>query len=224
MGGSVEQGHPPILTARAVNINHSHDLAQRAARSMLTYAIAAGEQLLTAKKAVPHGSFGDWCRENLTFSYDTAAQYMRAARIASKSVDLHNFDGGIRAFLDAHADRPKNNDTLRTMDKDEARKVLGMVRMAETAEYNPAEAAVASEMLARMANSANENEASVAQEMIDRLGKKFGLTGEEAEVAQTSCARDASRGPISRHPWRTGTFFARRLEPPDGTATPLKDS
>ncbi len=38
--------------------------------------------------------------------------------------------------------------------------------------------------LSRLADSPNENEATVAKEMLDKIGKKFGMTGEEARFAR----------------------------------------
>lgn len=96
----------PILTARAQRINTAHRNALAAGRSMLAYTIEAGQELLEVKAGLKHGEFMPWCEANLTAKYDTVAQYMRAAKAAAgKPVDLHNFEGGLRTFLDAHAER-----------------------------------------------------------------------------------------------------------------------
>lgn len=71
---------------------------------MLAEAARAGEALLAAKKMVKHGEFEKWVEANCRCAYATAREYMRVAR-NSKVMDLQHFDGGIRAFLDATAER-----------------------------------------------------------------------------------------------------------------------
>ena len=69
----------------------------------------------------------------------------------------------INAALDAIAEKPSTPaDAPPVLDKDTAERLL---------------------KLSRLANSPNENEAAVAQEMLDKVAKKFGMTGEEAEIA-----------------------------------------
>jgi hypothetical protein len=59
-------------------------------------------KVLGVKRQVKHGEFKAWVAANCRCSYKTASEYMRVAR-HSECLDLQTFDGGIRAFLDAHA-------------------------------------------------------------------------------------------------------------------------
>ncbi|WP_454683505.1 hypothetical protein [Ancylobacter moscoviensis] len=87
-------------------------------KSMLMEAKRAGEALLAAKEALKaerkayvgpeQGAppvFVDWVKTNTGVAYSTAASYMRVANL-SKVLDLQNFSGGLRAFLDAHTEQP----------------------------------------------------------------------------------------------------------------------
>ncbi|WP_337996267.1 hypothetical protein [Oleispirillum naphthae] len=93
------------LDALARDINYAHGSILEATSSMLKWARRAGEFLIEAKKQCPHGTFKDWVEANTRVKYDTAKEYMQVAK-RSKTVDLHLFDGGIRAFLDATRERP----------------------------------------------------------------------------------------------------------------------
>ncbi|MFG1300561.1 DUF3102 domain-containing protein [Xanthobacter sp. V3C-3] len=98
-----------------------------AGKRMLLWAEIAGHHLLKAKAKVQHGEFKAWIEKNCAAPYDTAVQYMRVAKIASsKNVEVHTFDGGIRAFLEAHSTpRPKTTcPNVTTIDRDDAAHAL----------------------------------------------------------------------------------------------------
>lgn len=69
------------LVDKASAIRAEHEAAQRCASEAVAHAIRAGELLLEAKAAVPHGAFGIWLASNVAFSTRTAQGYMRLARL-----------------------------------------------------------------------------------------------------------------------------------------------
>lgn len=177
----------PLIGVMASIINNDHRRAVEASKSMLSFAIHAGAGLLKVKKMLPHGEFGAWCRENLEFSYDRAMRYMRAAKLG---VDP-NYGGTLEAALDAIAVKTPEQQPggIQPLDTSTADRII---------------------KLSRMANSGNENEAAVAQEMIDRLGKKFGMTGEEAETAAKKlCPEPPTHEELVK---RAGEFNAKLAE------------
>lgn len=147
----------------AREINDAHRQVRMHAKGMLLEAKRAGEALLVAKQQCKHGEFKAWVKAHCSVSYDTAKEYMRVARLG-KGVDLHLFDGGIRAFLDAHAEpkaqpkAPKANPFTRV----DAEHVMKLQRLADS--------------------TANENEAAVAQSKLDDFASRFDMTAEEAVV------------------------------------------
>jgi hypothetical protein len=148
----------PITTARAGRINAAHRKAVAAGRSMLAFAVEAGSELIEVKRTLKHGEFMPWVKANCEFSYDQAVRYTRTAKRA-KSGDLANFDGGMVAFLDATSE-PRLSPVEFT--RDDAERVL---------------------KLAAMAKGGNANEEAVAKAMLDRMARRFGMTGEEAQAA-----------------------------------------
>ncbi len=69
-----------IVADLAPAIRAEHEAAQTSARQAVAHAIRAGELLLQAKAALPHGEFGPWLTANVEFSERTAQGYMRLAR------------------------------------------------------------------------------------------------------------------------------------------------
>ena len=67
----------PDLVAR---IAEAHQHAETAARSMVEYAVEAGNLLLEAKRRCEHGAWLPWLEQHVTFSVRTAQAYMRIAR------------------------------------------------------------------------------------------------------------------------------------------------
>lgn len=101
---------------------------------MLRWAETAGIHLLKVKEKVRHGEFKAWIEKNCDAPYDTAVQYMRVAKIASsKNVDVHTFDGGIRAFLEAHSTPRLKTPcpTVTTIDRDDAAHALKLQALVE---------------------------------------------------------------------------------------------
>jgi hypothetical protein len=70
---------PVDLPALAKQINSDHAAVISAAKSAVTRAISAGEALLTAKAAVPDGTWLRWLSANCTVSKRTAQLYMQLA-------------------------------------------------------------------------------------------------------------------------------------------------
>jgi hypothetical protein len=68
------------LSDLAVRINDEHRLCEAALRTSLEHAVTAGDLLVQAKAALPHGAWGDWLRQNFAGSARTAQTYMRLSR------------------------------------------------------------------------------------------------------------------------------------------------
>jgi hypothetical protein len=68
------------LAALAARINAAYEAGERTSCQGLDNARAVGETLLAAKARCGHGKWLRWVRDNLPFSADTAANYMRVAR------------------------------------------------------------------------------------------------------------------------------------------------
>jgi prophage antirepressor-like protein len=129
---------------------------------MLLEAKRAGEALLAAKKLVKHGEFMGWVERHCTVGYPMAAKYMQVAR-HSKVVSPYNFEGGIEAFLDAHAKHreapPEPAPSVPTFGAEEASYIL---------------------KLQAMLIRGSDQEQLTAADKIDAFAARFGLTGEEA--------------------------------------------
>ncbi|WP_431855010.1 DUF3102 domain-containing protein [Azospirillum sp.] len=88
----------------ASEINDAHKQVQYHAKGMLLDAKRAGEALIAAKEQCRHGEFKAWVENNTHVSFRTAQRYMRVYEVSSsKCVNLDAFEGGVVAFLDAHA-------------------------------------------------------------------------------------------------------------------------
>ena len=70
---------PADLAVLAKQINDNHRDIVNNAKSMLTKAIAAGEALVAAKAALPHGEFAKWIADNCDVMPRTVQDYMRIA-------------------------------------------------------------------------------------------------------------------------------------------------
>ena len=55
-------------------------IEQHVTKTAIEGAIQIGERLQEAKDKIGHGNFGDWCKENLNYSQDTAQKFMKLAR------------------------------------------------------------------------------------------------------------------------------------------------
>lgn len=55
-------------------------IEQHVTKTAIEGAIQIGERLQEAKELAGHGNFGQWCRENLNYSQDTAQKFMKLAR------------------------------------------------------------------------------------------------------------------------------------------------
>jgi len=69
-----------MLADLARRINAEHEATEIAMQSGLEHAIKAGELLLEAKEAVPHGNWLPWLKANCSVSERTAQLYMKVAR------------------------------------------------------------------------------------------------------------------------------------------------
>ncbi len=55
-------------------------IEQRVIKETMEGAVQIGLRLQEAKEKVGHGNFGQWCKENLNYSQDTAQKFMRLAK------------------------------------------------------------------------------------------------------------------------------------------------
>lgn len=132
----------------ASEINSAHRQITVHARGMLLEAKRAGDALLAAKAKVKHGEFERWVREHWRCSYRTAKRYMQVARVAAdKRANLGLFEGGVTAFLEAHA-KPHVQATPAFTEQD-AERVLNIAARVERGEG--AEKAVAAKKLTEVA-------------------------------------------------------------------------
>ncbi|WP_421697542.1 DUF3102 domain-containing protein [Ancylobacter sp.] len=144
----------------AREINDAHRQVLFHGKSMLMEAKRAGEALLDAKRTVEHGKFKAWIKANCGCSYESAKEYMRVAK-HSKRVDLHLFDGGIRAFLDAiAAERQSEPSTPREFSREDAERALKFHALAT--------------------RGATEGEQAAASSKLASFAKEFGMTPEAA--------------------------------------------
>jgi hypothetical protein len=88
----------PIL---AQQIRDAHADIERGALALAERALAAGNALIEAKAAVPHGQWADWVSEHIGISTRTASRYMKVAASGMKSATVA--DLGIRAAAEALA-------------------------------------------------------------------------------------------------------------------------
>jgi hypothetical protein len=124
---------------------------------MLTYAIEAGRELAAVKAGLPHGQFQSWCAANLSFSYRTAADYMRMAKDAARCT--FDPDTSIRGALEALA-TPRPPSPPPQLTREDAAKLL---------------------RISAHLGGGNAHEEAVAQETLDKMAARFGMTGEEAQ-------------------------------------------
>lgn len=170
------------LARLAGDINRQHAEVGRHAKGMLMAAKAAGEMLLQAKGLVKHGEFKAWVKENCAFSYDVAVKYMRVARRAdSKSGNLSTFEGGMVAFLDAHAEhkenpKPSPNAALTTRQVQKVKKLHALAT-----------------------STANEEEADTAQRHLESYANSLGMSADKA-VRKAYGSPKAATLPY-RNPW-----------------------
>lgn len=79
-----------IVPVSADDINKEHELAQADARSALDHALECGRMLNETKingkrdGTIPHGEWGLWIKEKVSFSADTANVYMKLDRNRDK--------------------------------------------------------------------------------------------------------------------------------------------
>lgn len=101
----------------------------------LVWNLTAGKHLIAVKGMLKHGEFKAWIEANCECSYPRAAKYMQVAKL-TKNIDPDTFDGGIDAFLEAHAKpRPKTPcPTVTTIDRDDAAHALKLQALVERRE------------------------------------------------------------------------------------------
>lgn len=105
-----------------------------------------------AKSLCRHGEFKAWVEANTKVCWRTAQRYMRVASLAPKCDSLDAFEGGLVAFLDAHAERrsekPSTQPKPPVFTKDDAEYALKINARAERGEGGEKE--VASEILCQL--------------------------------------------------------------------------
>ena len=73
---NIENKTTEQLTAE---INNQYYQAEQFASMSAIMLAEAGKRLHEVKGRIPHGEFGEWCKNNLTFSYRKAARMMQLA-------------------------------------------------------------------------------------------------------------------------------------------------
>ncbi|WP_411904060.1 DUF3102 domain-containing protein [Methylorubrum thiocyanatum] len=177
----------------AGEINEAHRQVTFHAKGMLLEAKRAGDALLAAKGKVKHGEFKAWVEAHTRLSDRTAQEYMRVARIG-KNADLRAFDGGIRAFLEAHA-KPRITPPSPTpsLTPEAAERILNIQARVERGEG--AERAVAASKLAALADEQKmpleallERSRAMCpdrEKSADQVETEKAVAEAEAELAQT---------------------------------------
>lgn len=162
----------------ARKINDAHRQVAFHARSMLDEARRAGEALIEAKKLVPHGGWKDWIAANCRCSYRTAAKYAQLASI--KHAEVGTFDGGVDAFLDAHASR-----------------CLPTPADASRPAFDRADAEHAQKLQAMAERGSTPAERDVAKRKLESFAEGFGMTGAEAvEKAAEMAPEVVAKAPL----------------------------
>lgn len=161
----------------ARKINDAHRQVQFHGKSMLMEAKRAGEALLAAKKECKHGSFETWLKAETRLSLTTAREYMRVAKL-SKSTDLRCFEGGVRAFLDAHVERPEPS-TPREFTREDAERALKFHALAT--------------------RGATEGEQKAASAKLASFAKEYGMTPEAAVAKAREFLPEAEKTEFERN-------------------------
>lgn len=86
----ISEGDPaPVnLTEKAKKINAAVLAAEASAKSAVQHALAAGNLLIEAKKAIGHGGWQKWVVSNCDLAPRTARAYMRLAETLPKLPEL----------------------------------------------------------------------------------------------------------------------------------------
>lgn len=90
-----------------------------------------GEMLIREKKEAGHGNWIKWVEDNCDFSYPTASEYMRVAKI--KSMDFHKFEtaSSIRCLIVEKRSKEKPQGKKPKLDKDDRRKINKMRKIID---------------------------------------------------------------------------------------------
>jgi len=169
----------------AREINDAHQQINSHAKGMLLEAKRAGEALLAAKEECPHGSFEDWVRVNTQVAPRTAQKYMKVAQLARKSADLGAFDGGVDAFLQAHAKpRLAPPQTTPALTEDDAEHVLKIHALATQGTGGEREVAASKlEKLAQRRGTTPETLVAQAEVVVSDRGRPVTGAALDQEVA-----------------------------------------
>jgi len=143
------------LPSLAREVNDAHAQTNHHAKGMLLEAKRAGDALLAAKGLCPHGTFKEWVQVHCKCGYRQASAYMRVAKL-SKDADLHTFDGGIDAFLQAFATK-RSKEVVPEFTLRDAEHVLRIHSLAERGV---------------------EHERDAAANKLTKVAETFGMTAE----------------------------------------------
>lgn len=126
------------LTDLAAEINQAHQLAEQSARMAIDHARRAGELLIQAKAAVPHGQWLPWLSENVTVGVRQAQRYMRLAQhpeLANATSESHlTLSGALAAITEPRDAYAIAQDDLRARleaEHEEFREIMGYLRRHE---------------------------------------------------------------------------------------------
>ncbi|MBK3737517.1 hypothetical protein GAY29_31670 [Azospirillum brasilense] len=165
------------LPTLAREVNDAHAQTNHHAKGMLLEAKRAGDALLTAKGLCQHGTFKEWVQVHCKCGYRQASAYMRVAKL-SKDADLHTFDGGIDAFLQAFATK-RSKEPLPEFTHRDAEHVLRIRALAERGVEH--ERDVAANKLTKVTEAFGVTAEAVVKREIE-LCPGNGLTDHEKEV------------------------------------------
>lgn len=120
-----------IEKSTATEINRLHQEIENALKMSLANAIKIGKRLQEVKENLPHGSFLPWIKENLTFSDQTARNYI-------KLYDNRNQLTGADSITDAYRMlEPKFKTVLNSNEVPEERTLDSYIKVIIGLEFHP---------------------------------------------------------------------------------------
>ena len=193
------------LTTLATEINI---LDRQAGQVMLTYAIEIGRRLAEVKAAIPHGSFGKWLSENVSFSerraqnvirlyeeYGNGQEKLFGKKIDEQTVGRLNYSQAVALLAikdeDERAEFVENNDVA-NMSKRELEKAI-KERDAAKEELDKAKEDIA-KLMCEGSETAEELETVKARfEDLTRQLEEAKENGDSELVKQLEAERDSEK-------------------------------
>lgn len=94
------------VEALAIMANEASEQVKTFAGKTVQFALTAGRALLAIKDQLPHGEWEQWVEDNYEQSYETAARYMRIAKVSSVTLldNATSISDALRIVADSAAD------------------------------------------------------------------------------------------------------------------------